>query len=83
MRYDHLMRTEKTVRSRMSRIDVMDDAMIPFLLQKTEWERLEVAFGMWEMAEHILSTVIASENPGLDPSQIRDAVARRMAHECP
>ena len=57
--------------------------MIPFLLQKTEWERLEVAFGMWEMAEHILSTVIASENPGLDPSQIRDAVARRMAHECP
>ena len=77
------MKTIPRSRAPMSRIDVIEDSMVAVLRNKTEWERLEMAFGMWEMAEGILGDVIAAEHPDWTPAQVRQLVARRLAHECP
>ncbi|SFI15909.1 hypothetical protein [Planctomicrobium piriforme] len=60
--------------------DVIDDLMAEVLRQKSEWERLQIAFRMWESARSMISANLAFENPTWSPEQIQRAVASRMSH---
>lgn len=60
--------------------EVVDDAMADVLRQKTEWERLQIAFRMWESAKSMMTATIAAEHPDWRPEEIDRAVAQRMSH---
>ncbi|HEV3342824.1 MAG TPA: hypothetical protein VG125_20800 [Pirellulales bacterium] len=61
-------------------IEVVDPVMAQVLRQKTEWERLEIATGMWRSARRILQATIQQENPNWTPDQVDREAARRMSH---
>ena len=63
-----------------AKYDVIDDAMAAVLAQKTEQERLEIAFGMWRSARAMIRAIVAAEHPDWSEEEVRNAVARRMSH---
>jgi len=62
-----------------SQIEIIDRDMARFLTQKTEAERLRVAWGMWRSARRMLTLQITSENSGQSESQILQEVSRRLS----
>lgn len=59
---------------------VMNDAMAAILRQKTEAERLAIAFGMWRFARDMIQANVAAEHPDWTPEQVQRVVARRLSH---
>ncbi len=62
------------------KFEVVDDAMADVLREKTEWERLEIAFGMWRFARDMITRNLTSEHPDWTDDQIAKEVARRLSH---
>lgn len=62
------------------KIEVMDDAMADILRQKTERERLEIAFGMWRFARDMIRANAEADHPEWTEGEIRRYVASRMSH---
>lgn len=62
-------------------IEVVDREMAAVLRQKTELERLHIAWGMWHSAWTMLDQILRSERPELTEQQRHIEVARRMSHE--
>jgi len=62
-----------------SQIEIVDRDMARFLTQKTEGERLRVAWGMWRSARRMLTLQIKSENSGQSDAQILQEVSRRLS----
>jgi acyl dehydratase len=65
---------------RASQIEVMDDAMVEILRQKTPFERLEIAHGMWRLARGIVLDQLKQQNPNWSSEQINREAARRLSH---
>jgi hypothetical protein len=65
---------------RPRRIERVDDAMAEVLRQKTEEERLRIAFQMWEFARDMIRANLAVEHPDWTDQQINREVARRLSH---
>ncbi|HQU42035.1 MAG: hypothetical protein B7Z73_06220 [Planctomycetia bacterium 21-64-5] len=61
-------------------IEVVDPTMAEVLREKTEWQRLEIAAGMWRSARRMVQAVIAHENPAWTTDQVDREVASRMSH---
>lgn len=61
-------------------VDVMDDAMADVFRQKTERERLAIAWGMWRSARDMLQVLVRAENPNATQEFVDREVARRLAH---
>jgi len=61
-------------------IEVMDDAMADVLRQKTEAERLAIAFRMWAFARDMIARQVRSDSPDLPEPEVQRLVARRMSH---
>ena len=61
------------------RIEIVDREMARILSQKTEAERLQVAWGMWRSARKMLWQLVESENDNRTVDEVRDEVNRRMA----
>lgn len=66
----------------MARIDieVMDDVMADILRQKTEAERLIIAWGMWRSARDMLRALIRAENPDASQEVVNRLAAQRLAN---
>ncbi len=62
------------------RIEVIDPAMAAVLRQKTETERLQIAWGMWRSARSMLHYVMRAEHPDWENAEIEREVARRLSH---
>ncbi|HZU35123.1 MAG TPA: hypothetical protein VFA18_04400 [Gemmataceae bacterium] len=60
--------------------DRMDPAMVAVLRQKTEAERLRIAWGMWRFARDMLRNVLQAEHPDWSETQVQQEAARRLAH---
>lgn len=60
--------------------DIVDDAMAGVLREKTERERLEIAFGMWRFARNMMEKALRAEYPDWSNEQIQRQVAKRMSH---
>jgi hypothetical protein len=54
--------------------------MAAVLRQKTEAERLAIAFRMWSFARDITSRQVRSDCPDLPESEVRRIVAGRLSH---
>lgn len=61
-------------------IEVIDDAMVAILRQKTEAERLAIAWGMWDSAREMLRNLVRAEHPDWPEEEVNREVARRLAH---
>ncbi|NLE39749.1 MAG: hypothetical protein GX621_17155 [Pirellulaceae bacterium] len=60
--------------------DIIDERMAVIMREKTEWERLEIAFGMWRFARDLMGRTIRAENPDWTEEAIQHEVASRMSH---
>ena len=61
-------------------VEVVDSDMAAILRQKTEAERLQIAWGMWRSARDMLLHLLRTEHRNWSESAIRQEVARRLAH---
>ena len=64
----------------LSRIEVIDDVMCDILKNKTSFERLMIAFGLWRSAKTQLFNYLHSLHPEWDEEKIRLEVVRRISH---
>lgn len=62
-----------------SRWEMVDDAMAAILRQKTEGQRLAIAFGIWNRARDTVRAELTALHPKWTPEQIQQRVAQRMA----
>lgn len=61
-------------------IEIVDRQMAAILRDKTEAERLNIAWGMWRSARILLWNILRSEHRDWSEEQIRREVARRLSH---
>ena len=61
-------------------IEVIDAAMARVLSQKTEAERLQIAWGMWRSARSMLQNLLKTEHPDWNDAEVNREVARRLSH---
>jgi hypothetical protein len=64
----------------LRRIEVVEDAMAAVLRQKTEAERLAIAFRMWSFARDMTARQVRSDCPDLPESEVKRIVAGRLSH---
>ncbi len=60
--------------------EMVDDAMAAILRQKTEAERLAIAFGMWDFARDMIRANLQAEHPDWAADRVQRETARRMSH---
>lgn len=68
-------------RLEVRRIEVMDDEMAAVLRAKSGAERLQIAFGLFESARRMLTSMLAADHPDWSEERLRREVARRLAHD--
>jgi len=61
-------------------IEAVEDAMAAVLRQKTEAERLAIAFRMWSFARDMIARRVRSDSPHLPEAQVKRIVAGRLSH---
>jgi len=64
----------------MNRIEAVDDVMGKILKQKSPFERLEIAFGLWRSARKQLFFYLRSLHPDWDDTKIHNEVIKRISH---
>ncbi len=60
-------------------IEIVDREMATILAQKTEAERLQIAWGMWRSARNMLTRLVQAENNELSVDEVQAEVSRRLA----
>ncbi len=60
-------------------IEIVDREMATILAQKTEAERLQIAWGMWRSARNMLTRLVQAENNELSADEVQAEVSRRLA----
>ena len=61
-------------------IEIIDRQMARLLAEKSEAERLQIAWGMWRSARRMLSQLVESEHPDWHSDQVQSEVSRRLSH---
>ena len=62
------------------KIEIVDPAMAAILRQKTEAERLQIAWGMWRSARMMLNHLLQAEHPDWTEKERNQEIARRLSH---
>ncbi len=60
-------------------IEIVDREIATILAQKTEAERLQIAWGMWRSARNMLTRLVQAENNELSADEVQAEVSRRLA----
>ncbi|HMO13601.1 MAG TPA: endonuclease domain-containing protein [Pirellulaceae bacterium] len=60
--------------------DRIDEEMVAVLANKTEAERLRMAWGMWRSARKMIERIVVSEYRDLSADEQNRMVSRRMSH---
>ena len=60
-------------------IEIVDREIATVLAQKTEAERLQIAWGMWRSARNMLTRLVQAENNELSADEVQAEVSRRLA----
>jgi hypothetical protein len=60
--------------------EMVDDAMAAILREKTEGQRLAIAFDMCRFARRLICGVLRAEHPDWSAEEIQREAARRIAH---
>jgi hypothetical protein len=75
-----LVARRRTVKSRIPKIEIVDDRVVEILRRKAPEERLAIADGMWQFSREMVAAIIAREHADWSPERIQREVARRMSH---
>lgn len=67
-------------RTEFGQLEVVDDVMCEILRQKSPFERLKIAFGLWSSARKQLFNYLRSLHPDWDEKRISSEVIRRISH---
>lgn len=59
--------------------EIVDREMAHVLAQKTEAERLQIAWGMWRSARRMITRIVAAEFPHLSEEEVQREVAKRLS----
>lgn len=65
---------------RLPKFEIIEDAMVEILRNKTPPERLAFANRMWRFARTMIYQVIAKEHPDWSEEEICRQVAKRISH---
>jgi len=65
---------------KIDRMEIIDDAMCDVLIQKTPYERLKIAFGLWRSARYQLSCYLHTLHPDWDEEKLNREIAKRISH---
>jgi hypothetical protein len=60
-------------------IEIVDSRMAAILRQKTEAQRLQIAWGMWKSARQMLGELLRVQRPDWSTPEIEREVARRLS----
>jgi hypothetical protein len=66
--------------SRIQRIEMIDDAMVEVLRQKTDAERFAMIDQMWRFARDLIRNNLRRDHPEWSEDQIQRETARRLSH---
>lgn len=66
--------------SLLENFEMIDDAMVEVLRQKTEAERLLIASRLWTSARAILHGAIRTEHPDWTEHRVEREIAHRISH---
>jgi len=61
-------------------IEILDDALVSVLKQKTPQERLKIAFSMWNCAKKQLTCHLKSLHPEWSDEKVQNEVKKRLSH---
>lgn len=59
--------------------ETVDPEVARVLSEKTEAERLQIAWGMWRSARRMIERILRSQFPEWSDAQVNHEVARRMS----
>ncbi len=65
----------------LRRIELVGDEMADVLRAKSGMERLRLAHEAWELARDRLTAFLSARHPEWDQEEVRNQVAKRLAHE--
>jgi hypothetical protein len=65
----------------LRRIESVGDEMADVLRAKSGMERLRLAHEAWELARDRLAAFLSARHPEWDQEEVRNQVAKRLAHE--
>jgi hypothetical protein len=60
--------------------EILSDEMAAILRTKTAAERLQIAFDMWDFAQHLIRRSAQAQHPEWTQAELEHHVARRMSH---
>jgi hypothetical protein len=72
--------SDKQITLKSFTIEVIDDIMADIFKQKSPFERLKIAFGLWNSARTQLFHNLRSLQPDWDEEKIRQEIAKRISH---
>lgn len=61
-------------------MEIIDREMARVLAEKTEAERLQIAWGMWRSARRMITGMLSAEFPELSDRELEREVAKRLSH---
>ena len=63
------------------RIEVIDPEMAAILREKSGAERLQIAYGLFDSARRMMTSMLRADHPDWSDERLGKEVARRLAHE--
>ena len=70
----------KPVRLDPRSVEIVNEEVARILRTKTGAERLKIAFGMYESARRMLTSMLTADHPDWSEEQVRKEVGRRLSH---
>jgi hypothetical protein len=64
----------------IERMEIVDEAMVEVLRNKSPAERLAIAAGMWRSARDMIRTLLRAEHPEWTDEAVTREAARRLSH---
>jgi hypothetical protein len=61
-------------------IECVDEAMAEIYKNKTPAQRLQIAFGLWQLAKTLLFNLLRSSHPEWDERRLQREVTKRISH---
>ncbi len=64
-----------------ARIEVIDPEMAAILRDKSGTERLQIAYGLFESARRMMTSMLRADRPDWSDEHLEQVAARRLAHD--
>jgi hypothetical protein len=63
----------------LSRLEMVEEQMVPIYKNKTPQERLKIAFSLWRLARAVILSSFRNQHPDWNEARLQHETARRMS----